>query len=509
MALLHILSLVSSPIIAAVLYYWFQVVRTSVHYRKVLRENGCGEPRWALDKLPFGLDEYLKAIRVIRSNGDIIEELITPRYEEFGPTYRSHDIIGGNIVFTADPENVQTVLALKFKDYVLGERTVRTFQRLMGHGIFSSDGAEWEHFRAQMRPQFARSQISDLDALERHVQEMFDALPTDAASGWTSDVNLAPMFYRFTLDSATEFLFGVSVHSQRESLPKAAAESEKNGSNQSLAKKGSSKPDATSEMSFAEAMKVALEHIEDNVRIDRLFGLLTNKRFNAARATVNGFVDNIVRQVTDQLPADGDKKEETTTKRKFVLAQELAAEIKDPIELRSQLLHVLAAGRDTTASLLSWLLLMIVSEPEATAKLRREVLSTFGSEGSGEEITFEKLKTTRYLQWFINETLRLYPIVALNSRVPNKDTILPVGGGPDGRQPVPVLKGEMVLYSPYHMHRRKDIWGEDADQFRPERWENKKSGWFYIPFHGGPRVCLGRKYHISLPLIFTRYVCHQ
>jgi cytochrome P450 len=52
----------------------------------------------------------------------------------------------------------------------------------------------------------------------------------------------------------------------------------------------------------------------------------------------------------------------------------------------------------------------------------------------------------------------------------------------------------MVGYSPYTMHRRKDIYGPDADEFKPERWENLRPGWEYLPFNGGPRICLGQQY---------------
>ena len=48
----------------------------------------------------------------------------------------------------------------------------------------------------------------------------------------------------------------------------------------------------------------------------------------------------------------------------------------------------------------------------------------------------------------------------------------------------------------YYMHRRKDIYGEDAMEFRPERWvgpELANIGWAYVPFHAGPRACLGSK----------------
>ena len=87
-----------------------------------------------------------------------------------------------------------------------------------------------------------------------------------------------------------------------------------------------------------------------------------------------------------------------------------------------------------------------------------------------------------------------------------KATVLPVGGGPNASAPILVRKGEAVAYSVYAMHRRKDLYGKDADQFRPDRWESgsgkepdlRNIGWGYLPFNGGPRVCLGREH--SLPL---------
>lgn len=92
--------------------------------------------------------------------------------------------------------------------------------------------------------------------------------------------------------------------------------------------------------------------------------------------------------------------------------------------------------------------------------------------------------------------LRLYPSVPINSRTALRNTILPKGGGPKGDKPILLRKGMAVGYSPYIMHRRRDLYGPDADEFSPERWQNKlekKIGWGYIPFNGGPRVCLGRK----------------
>lgn len=84
-------------------------------------------------------------------------------------------------------------------------------------------------------------------------------------------------------------------------------------------------------------------------------------------------------------------------------------------------------------------------------------------------------------------------------RFATKTTVLPRGGGPDGLSPVLVRRGQGIGWSTYHMHRLKSLYGEDADFFRPERWEGDELadiGWGFMPFHGGPRLCLGSK-HMS------------
>jgi cytochrome P450 len=76
---------------------------------------------------------------------------------------------------------------------------------------------------------------------------------------------------------------------------------------------------------------------------------------------------------------------------------------------------------------------------------------------------------------------------------------LPLGGGKDGQSPVFVRKGTMVGYNIYAMHRRTDIYGPDAAVFRPERWKEAglRPRWGYLPFNGGPRVCLGQRYALT------------
>jgi cytochrome P450 len=140
---------------------------------------------------------------------------------------------------------------------------------------------------------------------------------------------------------------------------------------------------------------------------------------------------------------------------------------------------------------------LLVRHPEVFKKLRAEILDQFGPYESPREITFSSLKNCYYLQHVMSETLRLYPTVPFNSRRATKDTTLPVGGGPDQKSPVYVPKGWEVNYAVHLTHRRKDLWGEDAEDFKPDRWYGRKAGWEFLPFNGGPRICLGQQHALT------------
>jgi cytochrome P450 len=133
-----------------------------------------------------------------------------------------------------------------------------------------------------------------------------------------------------------------------------------------------------------------------------------------------------------------------------------------------------------------------VRYPEVLAKLRKEVDEVLGDEQS---VTRSHIRSMHYLDCVLKEVLRVYPPVPANLRFATKSTIMPRGGGPDSRSPVLIRKGWGITYAPYLMHRRTELYGEDANIFRPERWEDgklKDIGWGWLPFNDGPRVCLGK-----------------
>ena len=331
-----------------------------------------------------------------------------------------------------------------------------------------------------MRPQFKREQISDLDLADRHVRNLFRVLPPLERSGWTSETDLASLFYKFTLDTSTEFLFGESANSQ------LGGRSSDDGGVLGIIE----------ETDLAKALHTAQAYMLRRYRIQGLYMLIDGKGFREACRQVQNLADQYVDKALYPHKYTAEEKP-PRNKQNFVLLDELIKETKDPIELRDQLLHMLIAGRDTTAALFSWVFLLLSRHPPIYDKLRREILTHFGdpdTETHPTTIDFTQLKSCSYLQHVIQETLRLYPSVPFNARICVQDTVLPTGGGADGTQPVAVMKGQRLLYCVYAMQRRPDIWGPDAAVFRPERWATMRPPLFaFLPFNGGPRICLGRE----------------
>lgn len=339
-----------------------------------------------------------------------------------------------------------------------------------------ADGEDWERYRGQLRPQFTRERVSHLASAEGHLQALLKALPAVDCRGEV-EVDLMPLFYDFTMDAATEFLFGKSVHNQQAAI--AAADSSKGGG-------------GATDMTFIEAFQDAKVSLALRARLGPLVWLHRSAGFRRACRNTQRFTDRAVAHALQASVYEGVAGEER--QKKFVLLDALVAETKNPAELRDQCLQLLLAGRDTTSALLSWLFLMLSRHPSTFARLRVEALALFPADGPPGAITSAALKAQTYLQCVINETLRLYPLVPVNARTCVRDTVLPEGGGLDGKSPVVVAKGSIVAFSSYVMQRRPDIWGADAHAWRPERWIGRKMDWSYIPFNGGPRVCIGREF---------------
>jgi cytochrome P450 len=131
-------------------------------------------------------------------------------------------------------------------------------------------------------------------------------------------------------------------------------------------------------------------------------------------------------------------------------------------------------------------------------RLRTEILSTTGADKLP---TPDDLKQMKYLQQVVNETLRLYPALPFNVRFALRDTTVPSSSSSGTTQPLSVRAGDAIVYSTLVMQRRADIYPPESpppESFAPERWEHwTPKPWTYIPFNGGPRICVGQQFALT------------
>lgn len=379
-------------------------------------------------------------------------------------------ILGRNLIQTRDPENIKAILATQFNDFNLGSRAAITHP-LIGDGIFSLDGEGWKQSRALLRPQFAREQIGHVQLLEPYVLTLasiikgFHGKPFD----------LQDLFYKFTVDTSTKFLFGSSVNTM-EDFSKSMG--------------------ITSANDFTNSFNSATKTLALRALAQSFYWAINSKKFRQNCHTVHQFTDFYVAKALKM------SDEELNSQPGYTFLFELAKQTKNPRLIRDQLLNILLAGRDTTSVTMSCLFLELARNESIWTKLRQEIDENFGTGENSivDDINFESLKKCVYLKAVINETLRMYPVVPKNIRTAAKNTTLPRGGGPEGLDPILVRKGETLLYTAYSLHRLQEFYGKDSNTFRPERWfepEYRKLGWAYVPFNGGPRICLGQQFALT------------
>ncbi|KAJ5291605.1 n-alkane-inducible cytochrome P450 [Penicillium angulare] len=422
------------------------------------RKNGCFETKTTMPSYFFGFDHLWKLLKAYGENESM--EFAQRWHNEFGNTFNLPFGVGRTVVRTCDPKNVQAILATKFNDFEIAVRQ-KPFGPLLGNGIFVSDGKAWEHSRALLRPNFVRNQISDIAVYEKHVSQLIKHIPLDG-----STVDLQDLFLRMTIDSATEFLFGQSTDTLGN---------------------GKSK---TGNSSFAENFSISQAKSLTRLLLGPFVVFHRDSEFVKASEESRKYVRRIVEETLEQRALQAEKG--SLEGESYVFLHELAKRTQDEKMLTDQLLNILLAGRDTTAALLSITFFTMAKREDVWSKLRTEVLKLEGRQPS-----FEDLKSMTYLQWVMNEILRLYPIVPFNIRVANKNTVLPTGGGPCGTLPIFIRKGQEVQYSVYTMQRLPEFFGADSNEFKPERWEKLRPGWAYLPFNGGPRVCIGQQFALT------------
>ncbi|KAI6140941.1 cytochrome P450 [Pisolithus thermaeus] len=440
----------------------------------------------AKSRWPGGLDILLAVVQDFRRGYTAFDQYC----QEYGPIVNLR-MMFKDWILTTEPEYIKAILSTQFNSFEKGPVLWDQLNGLLGTGVFNSDGEMWKFHRSMTRPYFSKNRVSHFDTFERHAEDVLNQAKTRLQEGYP--VDFQDMVGRFTLDSATEFLFGKSAGSLSAGLvyPKNSLP----GQNEEYV----NHPSNVFTRAFLEAQSQTMWRSSLGP-IWRLAEFWSD-RVQKDMEVCHRFIDPILRDALEMKKSIKESDQSTGqayTEGKEFLKDTLLAHLvectEDPATIRDEIVNILLAARDTTASTLTFLVYMLSQHPDVLKRLRTEVLSTVGSFRAP---TYDNVREMKYMRAVINETLRLYAPVPFNLRTSTEAVVWPgVNGGP----PIYIPPNTQVLFYVSFMHRRKDLWGPDADIFDPDRFIDERlkyltsNPFIFSPFSAGPRICLGQQF---------------
>ncbi|TYG93238.1 hypothetical protein ES288_A11G094700v1 [Gossypium darwinii] len=393
--------------------------------------------------------------------------------------YRTYRLLSPfrNEIYTSDPANVEYILKTNFHNYGKG---------LLGEGIFTVDGDKWRQQRKVSSHEFSTKVLRDFSSVvfRKNVARLANIVSEAANSNETMDMQVR-LVMKSTLDSIFKVAFGVELDSMC----------------------GSNEEGKEFAAAFDDSSALTLyRYVDPFWKIKRYFNIGSEAALKRNIKVVDNLVYKLIHNKIEQLRESKDDSA-VVNKKEDILTRFLEVTDTDPKYLRDIILNFIIAGKDTTAASLSWFIYMLCKHPDVQEKVAAEVTEATKSMEVKDVAEFaaglseEALGKMYYLHAAITETLRLYPAVPVDAKVSLADDTLPDGFS--------ARKGDMIAYQPYAMGRMRFIWGDNAEEFRPERWLDK-NGMFqlenpfkFTAFQAGPRICLGKEFAYRQMKIFS------
>jgi cytochrome P450 len=332
------------------------------------------------------------------------------------------------------PDDVKRVLVSNHKNYTKGVGLDRV-RILLGNGIMTSEGDFWRRQRYMMQPSFHRRVITEF---ARVIDVANDRCITrwEAQAARGESVNVTDDMSALTLDIVLRAVFGRDL-------------------------------DRLSDESGGNPFTVVTQEPARNLQFAYKFRSLGKlvAALMRRRATENAeHIDFLAMLMSARDKESGDAMSER--------------------ELIDEVMTLVVAGHETTASALNWTWYLLASHPKAEARLHAEIDATPAVSSP----SLAQMEALPYTRQVVNEALRLYPPGWLLSRR---------AIGADVLAGYTIPAGADVLLSPYLLHRHPRFW-PDPEAFRPERFapenEAERPRFAYMPFAAGPRHCIGETF---------------
>ncbi|VFQ91426.1 unnamed protein product [Cuscuta campestris] len=389
-----------------------------------------------------------------------------------------------DILVTVDPANVHHIMSANFLNFPKGPKFKEIFD-VLGDGIFNADLDAWRVQRKIARGFITHARFHRflLETSRAKVEKgLVKVLEHACHNGLVLD--LQDLFQRFTFDTSCILFTGydpgcVSVHFPEVRFSRAMDDAEE---------------------------VILVRHVVPELiwKAQRWVGVGAERKLREASRMLDDVIGQYIARKRHELAREKEKDDEDNKGCDLLTSylrgsnrdddnMMMGLKIDDDKFLRDTIMNLMIAGRDTTSSALTWFTWLVSTHPFVESKIRDELKTLIPKEQSEKWKIFkpDELKPLVYLHAALCESLRLYPPVPFQHKEPTEvDTL------PSGHVVHPKMK---IMFSLYAMGRMEAIWGEDASEFKPERWISEKGtvkhepSYKFLAFNAGPRTCLGKE----------------
>ncbi|KAK1230328.1 hypothetical protein PQX77_006583 [Marasmius sp. AFHP31] len=377
--------------------------------------------------------------------------------DRYGKVFRTWAFFGDIELYVADLKGIGHVLKHDSVRYQKPELVLFTMKRLIETGLFTIEGDAHRKQRKVMNPAFGLAEIRNLTGIffEKSV-ELRDAWTAEIQKedGSKTEVDVLHWLSRMTLDVIGQAGFNYQFN---------AISRKYNPLNEAFSKVFSSGKFMTPSV-ILKLMFPPLRILPE-----------TDGAFRCAKSTCF----RIAGELFERSKAAALKVSATQDRDLFslLIGSNMKTEVPEEqrmtdAEVLAQVPTFLAAGHETTSTSTTWAFYLLSAYPDVQRKLREEVSSI-----DTDSPSMDRLNALPYLDAVVRETLRLLAPVSFTLRQAMDDDVIPLGApfvDRYGRRydSLEVKKGQTIIIPILAINKDKSLWGEDAEQFRPERWEN-------------------------------------
>lgn len=403
------------------------------------------------------INSFLDSFNMIKNPLKIFDEYIAAH----GDTFTFY--FGGvkKAVVSCHPEFIQHVLQKNNHNYYKSEIQVKRMGHFLGDGLTISDGEYWLTQRRLIQPGFHKKQLADLfEIMKAVLDELLDKFDKEIKEG---PVNIHDTMVELTFRIIATSLFSTDL--KEEAL---------NVISNSITK-----------IQEFIVRQIAQPYLNPWFEISGELKKHEDMRFRS---------DNIVLDYINSRQKEGGNYSDLLQMLLDARYEDTGKGMTDT-QIITESMNLLIAGHETSSNAISWTWYLLSQQPETLKRIREEINAVVGD---GPILT-EHLPQLEYLNKVIEESMRLYPPFWMTDRVAVKD---------DKILGFDIPKGTTVILFLYGVHHSPKYW-DQPEVFIPERFnkENKKkqTSFTYLPFGGGPRMCIGSNFAMmEMLLVFAK-----